>query len=231
MAHATSGQVTALGIEALRLNPSQLRHDMMQGLVGLPKPELHRLLELALNSGLTMTVKGPATLSVERKRIFNHRHWFNCELSDWRGPLTASYQDTRGVEQVDPLIAVGEINFSKVCFSKCLLDVEMTITLSERKKRLESDGLVPLDIRDCLALFTEKGHLTLEWLHHVRLVTCMDFPGRVLHQPDTNQAVIPYLAYVEGKGWTIGLRSFRDSLIGADALCPSAAVHLESLSA
>jgi hypothetical protein len=78
---------------------------------------------------------------------------------------------------------------------------ESSINGEERLKRIKAaPGDVQLDADDFLALYEEKGQLTLRWLYETKSIARLSFWGTILQDPDGDRRVL-YLDRREGGSW------------------------------
>jgi len=91
--------------------------------------------------------------------------------------------------------ALEQVDFTKANLETCFKQGETHITGEEKLKRLKEGGNIRLGSETFLALWTEEGQKTLEWLHGEKGVACFDFFGTILEGPYNDRFVLRLYRY------------------------------------
>lgn len=126
------------------------------------------------------------------------------EWSVWLGP--ADGNGLEGEPDVDPRAgAVTTFDVSKVRFLSGLVEGESSITGEERLKRLRIGTDIQIDAQTFWALYTEKGQVTLRWLHDFYGVNWIEELGTILRCPDGRRYSLVLDSFYDGS-WDWGFR-------------------------
>lgn len=124
-------------------------------------------------------------------------HELGPEWPVWLGP--ADGNGCEGEPDVDPRAGlVTTFDASKVRLLTGLVGDETSVTGEEKLTRLRARPDIRIDAQTLWALYTEKGQVTLRWLHEVHGVTWMEALGTVLRNP--RGARYSLFLYREGGG-------------------------------
>ncbi len=97
--------------------------------------------------------------------------------------------------------ALQSIDPEKIRPLVCLMGGEASIKGGEFLRRLKSGGNIRLDAGFFLALWREKGHVTLEWLFDRYGVVSLSFFGTILKEPEGSRCVLCLYRSSVGGGW------------------------------
>ncbi len=119
----------------------------------------------------------------------------------WLGP--ADGNGLEGEPDVDPRAgAVTTFDASKVRFLSGLVEGEPSITGEEKLKRLRIGTDIQIDAQTLWSWYTEKGQVTLRWLHDNHGVNWIEELGTVLRRPRGGRySLILYRQGVGGWVW------------------------------
>ena len=160
---------------------------------GLSADALGRLMTAFIANNCQLGIKGPSVLMIDRSNI--PADLINGSMSIWMGPKEGNglsgelAQDSRSV-------TLTEVDFSKVSFHHGLVECQQTILCEEKLLCLEKLLGIRLDYGIGLALFQEKGQVTLRWLHDTFGIKWMEFAGTVLRLLDGSR----YFLYLGRRG-------------------------------
>jgi len=83
------------------------------------------------------------------------------------------------------------LDAGKIVRKDYLKSGESSVNGEERLKRIKAaPGDVQLDADDFLALYEEKGQLTLRWFYETKSITWLSFWGTILRRPDGGRYVL-----------------------------------------
>jgi hypothetical protein len=121
----------------------------------------------------------PPLLTIDRLKMVSE---IGPEWQVWLGPVDRN--GLKGDPDVDPRAGlVTTFDASKVRLLTGLVGDETSVTGEEKLTRLRARPDIRIDAQTLWALYTEKGQVTLRWLHEVHGVTWMEALGTVLRDP------------------------------------------------
>ncbi len=85
--------------------------------------------------------------------------------------------------------ALNEVDFTKVNFENGIKYGKRWTTGKERLRFLREGGNILLGVETLLALWQEKDHTTLEWIHEEKIIYYLDFFGTIIASPHNHRFV------------------------------------------